>query len=87
MNKIPTLYDRLKPRVRAELKENESKHSSIIREVTAKLESTHFVGDLTIDDMKWVHIFSNTSYVDQTSLSILWGDEIFDEYFGDKTVL
>ena len=87
MNKIPTLYDRLKPRVRAELKENESKHSSIIREVTAKLESTHFVGDLTIDDMKLIHIFSDTSYMDQTSLSILWGDEIFHEYFTDKISL
>ena len=83
MTKIPTLYDRLKPGVISRLKENEKTYSNTVRNVIAKFKNTHFVGDLTIDDMKLVHIFSNTSYIDQTSLSILWGDEIFDEYLVD----
>ena len=83
MTKLPTLYNRLKPRVRAKLKENEGKYSSSVREVIAKLESTHFVGDLTIDDMKAVHLYSDTGYVNQTSLEFVWGEKIFDEYEGN----
>ena len=84
MTKIPTLYERLKPRVRAKLKENESKYSTSVREVIAKFESTYFVGDLTIDDMRRIHMFSDTSYVDQSAISIIWGDEIFDNYEGSN---
>ena len=84
MTKIPTLYERLKPRVRAKLKENEGKYSSSVRQVIAKLENTYFVGDLTIDDMRRVHMFSDTSYVDQSAISIIWGDEIFEDYEGSN---
>jgi hypothetical protein len=80
MTKIPTLYDKLKPRVRAKLKENEGKYSSSVRQVIATLESSHFVGDLTIDQMRRIHLFSDTDYVSQTALSIIWGDEIFEQY-------
>jgi len=84
MTKIPTLYDRLKPRVRAKLKENEGKYSSSVRKVIATLESSHFVGDLTIDQMRQIHLFSDTDYVSQTALSIIWGDEIFEDYEGNN---
>jgi len=83
MTKIPTLYDKLKPRVRAKLKENESKYSSIVRQVIVKLESTYFVQDLTVGELKRIHLFSDTDYVNQTALSIMWGDEIFDDYEGN----
>jgi hypothetical protein len=84
MTRIPTLYERLKPRVRAKLKENEGKYSSVVREVIAKFESTYFVGSLTIDDMRRIHMFSDTSYVDQSAISIIWGDEIFEDYDGSN---
>ena len=84
MTKIPTLYDKLKPRVRAKLKENEGKYSSIIRQVIVKLESTYFVQDLTVGELKRIHLFSDTDYVNQTALSIMWGDEIFDNYEGSN---
>lgn len=84
MTKIPTLYDKLKPRVRAKLKENEGKYSSIVRQVIVKLESTYFVQDLTIGELKRIHLFSDTDYVNQTALSIIWGDEIFDDYDGSN---
>ncbi len=84
MTRIPTLYERLKPRVRAKLKENEGKYSYAVREVIAKFESTYFVGSLTIDDMRRIHMFSDTSYVDQSAISIIWGDEIFDDYDGSN---
>jgi len=84
MTKIPTLYDKLKPRVRAKLKENEGKYSSRVRQVIAKLESTYFVQDLTIGELKRIHLFSDTDYVNQTALSIMWGDEIFDDYDGSN---
>ena len=87
MTEIPTLYERLKPGVVSRLKESEKNHGDIVRDIIAKFKNTHFVGDLTIDDMKLIHIFSDTSYMDQTSLSILWGDEIFHEYFTDKISL
>ena len=84
MTKIPTLYEKLKPSVKANLKKSEIKYGSTIRNVIAKLESTHFVGDLTIDDMKTVHLFSNTGYINQTSLEFVWGEKIFDNYEGNN---
>jgi len=84
MTKIPTLYNRLKPRVRARLKENEGKYSSSVRQVIATLKSTYFVQDLTIGELRRLHLFSDTDYVNQTALSIIWGDEIFDDYEGNN---
>ena len=83
MTKTPTLYDKLKPKVKTRLKQDESKYSASIRPVIAKLKSTHFVGDLTINDMKTVHLFSGISYIDQTGIQFIWGDEIFDNYEGN----
>ena len=80
MTKIPTLYDKLKPRVRAKLKENEGKYSSTVRQVIAKLECTYFVQDITVGELRQVHLFSDTDYLNQTAISIIWGDEIFDGY-------
>jgi len=80
MTKIPTLYEKLKPNVKAELNKSQIKYGSTIRNVIAKLESTHFVGDLTIDDMKTIHLFSSTGYVNQTGLEFIWGEKIFDDY-------
>ena len=70
--------------MRAKLKENEGKYSSIVRQVIVKLESTYFVQDLTIGELKRIHLFSDTDYVNQTALSIMWGDEIFDDYDGSN---
>ena len=84
MTKLPTLYDRLKPRVRAKLKENARNYSSSIREVIAKLESKYFIGDLTVDELRRVHLFSDTGYVEQSAVSFMWGDEIFDNYEGNN---
>ena len=84
MTKIPTLYDKLKPNVKAELNKSQIKYGSTIRNVIAKLESTHFVGDLTIDDMKTIHLFSSTGYVNQTGLEFIWGEKIFDNYEGSN---
>ena len=83
MTKIPTLYEKLKPNVKAELNKSQIKYGSTIRNVIAKLESTHFVGDLTIDDMKTIHLFSSTGYVNQTGLEFIWGEKIFDDYEGN----
>ena len=80
MTKIPTLYEKLKPNVKAELNKSQIKYGSTIRNVIAKLESTHFVGNLTIDDMKTIHLFSSTGYVNQTGLEFIWGEKIFDDY-------
>ena len=82
MTKIPTLYDKLKPRVRAKLKENEGKYSSSVRQVIAKLEDTYLVQDLTVGELRRIHLFSDTDYVNQTAISLMWGDEIFDGYDG-----
>ena len=83
MSKIPTLYDKLKPSVKDKLNKSEIKYGSTIRNVIAKLESTHFVGDLTIDDMKTIHLFSDTGYVNQTGLELIWGEKIF-QYDGSN---
>ena len=84
MTKIPTLYDKLKPNIKARLKQEEAKYSASIRPVIAKLESTHFVGDLTINDMKTIHLFSSTGYINQTGLEFAWGEKIFDDYEGNN---
>jgi len=84
MTKIPTLYDKLKPRVRARLKENEGRYSSAVRRVIATLESNHFVSDLTIEQVRHLHLFSDTDYTGLTAIRFMWCDEIFDIYEGNN---
>ena len=84
MNKIPTLYDKLKPSVRASLKKNESRYESAVRRVITTLKSNSFVGDLTIEQARHIHLFSDTDYVHLKAIEFMWCEEIFDNYEGNN---
>lgn len=79
MSEITSLLKKLRPEVKARLKVNEQKYSLSVRKIMLKLDSTYFVGDLTIEDMRSIHVFSNTDYADQTAFQIMWGEKIFTD--------
>ena len=74
-----TLYDKLKPEIKAKLEENYKEYKTV-GFIFDKLQKKDNYSDLTIDDMKTVHLFSNTDYVNQTGLEFIWGEKIFDKY-------
>ena len=56
---MKTLLQRLKPEVKAALESNEPQYSGSVRAIFAKLDSTSFYGDLTINDIKSLYTFAN----------------------------
>jgi len=79
MTKIKTLKQRLKPEVRAKLESNDRKYSASVRSLFIKLDKTKFISDLTIADVRSLHTFSDTSYVDKSAYDLLWCEHIFND--------
>ena len=77
MSELTSLLKKLKPEIKAKLEANGQTYSASVRKILLKLDSTYFVGDLTIEDMRSIHLFSNTDYSDQTAFQVMWGEKIF----------
>ena len=81
MTKIKTLKQRLKPEVRAKLESNERKYTTAVRGIYAKLDSTSIVSDLTLEDVRHIHMFSYMTYGEYTGREIMWCEHLFEKYY------
>ena len=79
MNEIKTLKQRLKPDIKAKLESNDRKYSAAVRSLFIKLDETKFISDLTIADVRSLHTFSDTSYVNRSAYDLLWCEHIFED--------
>ena len=80
MTKIKTLKQRLKPEVRAKLESNERKYTTAVRGIYAKLDSTSIVSDLTLEDVRHIHMFSDMTYGEYTGSEIMWCEHLFEKH-------
>lgn len=80
MSKIKTLYERLKPEIKEKLLQQDRKYSDSVRNIIAKLDSNKFVSELTLSDVRNIHIFSDIDYMDQSAYELMWCENIFEEY-------
>ena len=73
-----TLYDRLKPHIKDKLDSYEEQYETSIKYIYDKLKTNNRYSDLTVDDIKTMHTFTDIWYNDISGLDLLYGDHLFN---------
>ncbi len=73
-----TLYDKLKPHIKDKLDSYAEEYAISIRYIYDKLKTNNRYSDLTVDDVKTIHTFSDIFYNDISGLELLYGDHLFN---------
>ena len=73
-----TLYDKLKPEIKAKLEENYKEYSTAVGYISDKLKNTRNYSDLKVDDVRTIHTFTDIWYNDISGLELLYGDHLFN---------
>lgn len=68
-----TLYDQLKPEIKAKLEENYKEYKTV-GFIFDKLQKNNHYSDLTIDDVKSICTFGEVWHYDLTQSDLLYGD-------------
>ena len=75
---MKTLYDQLKPHIKAALDGNHEDYSTSIDYIFDKLQTINRYSELTIDDVKTLNTFSNSDLFQTTQLELMYGDHLFN---------
>ena len=73
-----TLYDRLKPHIKDKLNSYEKEYETSIKYIYDKLKTNNRYSELTVDDIKTIHTFTDIWYNDISGLELLYGDHLFN---------
>jgi len=73
-----TLYDKLKPHIKDKLDAQADKYISIGL-IYDKLKNKNQYNELTIDDIRTIHTFTDIWYKDVDTLDLIYGDHLFNE--------
>ena len=76
---MKTLYDKLKPAIKAKLDAQQDEYSISINFIYKQLKNKTMYNELTIDDVKTIHTFADAWYNDVTGLDLMYGNHLFDE--------
>ena len=68
-----TLYDKLKPEIKAKLEENYKEYKSV-GFIFDKLQKNNHYSDLTIDDVRSICTFGDVWHYNLTQSDLLYGD-------------
>ena len=77
MNRI-TLYQRLKPEIKNQLKLEAENYSTSIKCIFDELKTKTRYNELTIDQVRTIHVFTNLYTCNLTTTQILFGEHIFN---------
>ena len=69
-----TLYDKLKPEIRAKLEANYEEYSTAVGYISDKLKQTKLYSDLKIDDIRTICTFGDVWHYDLTQSDLLYGE-------------
>jgi len=69
-----TLYDKLKPEIKAKLEANYEEYSTAVGYISDKLQKTTQYSDLQIDDIRTICTFGDVWHYDLTQSDLLYGD-------------
>ena len=72
------IYDKLKPHIKARMKENAKEYKSV-NWLLDKLKEKHNYSDLTIDDVKSICTFSDVWYNDIPQIELMFGDWLLND--------
>ena len=74
-----TLYDKLKPEIKAKLEANYAEgYVTSIESIFKQLKTTNRYSELTIDDVKTLNTFSNSELYQTTQMDLMYGDHLFN---------
>ena len=74
-----TLYDKLKPHIKDKFNSYEKEYETSIKYIYDKLKTNDRYSDLTVDDIRTIHTFTDIWYNDISGLEILYGDHLFNQ--------
>ena len=72
------LYNKLKPHIKAKLKENAKEYESV-NWLFDKLKQKDNYSDLTIDDVRSLCTFGDVWYHDLTQSQLIWGEWLINK--------
>ena len=73
-----TLYDKLKPHIKDKLDAQADRYISIGL-IYDKLKNKNQYNELTIDDIRTIHTFTDIWYKDIDTLDLIYGDHLFNQ--------
>lgn len=74
-----TLFERLKPEVKAKLDKNKEKYAASIEMIYKSLKEKVFYRDLTIDDVHNIYTFTDTTMSRVSSWDLAFGENLFEQ--------
>ncbi len=69
-----TLYDKLKPEIKAKLEASYEEYSTAVGYISDKLKQTKLYSDLKIDDIRTICTFGDVWHYDLTQSDLLYGE-------------
>jgi len=69
-----TLYDKLKPEIKAKLEANYEEYSTAVGYISDKLQKTTQYSQLQIDDIRTICTFGDVWHYDLTQADLLYGE-------------
>jgi hypothetical protein len=74
-----TLYDKLKPEIKAKLEASYAEgYVTTIDLIFKQLKTNNRYSELTIDEVKTLNTFSDVSLIETTQLDLMYGDHLFN---------
>ena len=73
-----TLYDKLKPEIKAKLEANHAEYKVSIDYIFNKLQTKDRYSELTIDEVRSLNTFSNSDLFQTTQMDLMYGDHLFN---------
>ena len=75
---MKTLYDKLKPEIKAKLEANHAEYKVSIDYIFNKLQTKDRYSELTIDEVRTLNTFSNSEMYQTTQMDLMYGDHLFN---------
>ena len=76
---MKTLYDKLKPEIKAKLEASYAEgYVTSIDLIFKQLKTNNRYSDLTINEVRTLNTFSDVSLIDTTQLDLMYGDHLFN---------
>jgi len=76
---MKTLYQKLKPEIKANLKQSALKYEYGPREVIAELHRFTMYGDLTMNTIKTLLVFGDVNELEWDRIDFKYGDKLFND--------
>jgi len=74
-----TLYDQLKPEIKAKLEASYAEgYVTSIESIFKQLKTKNRYSELTIDDVRSLNTFSNSELYQTTQMDLMYGDHLFN---------